>query len=244
MKQFLLIGSFLAALMLSGCGTNDAPKSTVITEMPELVEVDLTVPQTAMIGEEVSFTAFITQGGETVDDADEVKFEIKNLTSGDKELINASLNNDQHYTIIYTFKSNGLYDITSHVTARDMHTMPVKQVTVTGGNTSDVETHGESSQITQGVKIEFDEGSSTVGEAVVLVTNVSLLNAPLEGARVRYEISRSDVDHHTWVEAPEKGTGVYQTEYTFTEPGTYEVQIHVTKGEDLHDHVKKAFIVK
>ena len=92
--------------------------------------------------------------------------------------------------------------------------------------------------------MEFAEGTTSVGEAVLLVANVSLSDAPLEGARVRYEISRSDDDHHTWVEVPEEKAGFYQTEFTFTESGTYEIQVHVTKGDDIHDHVKKTYTVK
>jgi len=48
-------------------------------------------------------------------------------------MIEASLNEDKHYEIMYTFQTNGTYDVTSHVIARDMHTMPTKQVVISGG---------------------------------------------------------------------------------------------------------------
>jgi len=247
MKRFLAIGSILAALTLSACGVNEETKTS--DEVPEMLIVDLAVPDTATVDEEVAFTAVVSQGGKIVDDADDVKFEVMNLTTGNKEIIDASLNKNKHYEIKYTFEANGMYDITSHVTARSMHTMPTKQVTVTGGEdsatTTEESSHGGAGQHHgRGATIDFAEGTATVGEAIMLQANASLSDAPLEGARVQFEIYRSDDDHHTWVKASEKEVGNYQTEFTFTESGTYEIQVHVTKGDDLHDHVTKTYTVK
>ncbi|WP_394189465.1 FixH family protein [Paenisporosarcina quisquiliarum] len=133
MKRLLAIGVVLAVLTLSGCGTNEDKNSTTANEISGIVEVDLSVPKTAKVGEEVFFIAAVTQDKEVVDDADEVKFEVKNLSSGDKEMIDASLNQDKHYEGRFTFQKKGTYDVTSHVTARDMHTMPKKQITIPGG---------------------------------------------------------------------------------------------------------------
>lgn len=253
MKRFLAICTILsAALALGACGSDEKPKSTTADEMPEIVEVELTVPETATVGEEVAFTAKVTQGEEIVEDANEVEFEILNTTSQEKEMVEATLNEEKQYAISYTFEKNGTYDITSHVTARDMHTMPNRQVIVTGGKEAEVEpadateehSHGDDHHHDYGAAIEFVEGTTTVGEAVMLTASVSLSDKPLEGARVRYEIYRSDDDHHTWLEAPEEQAGVYQTEFTFTESGSYDIQVHVTKGEDIHDHVIKTYTVK
>lgn len=250
MKRLLAIGTVLAALALSACGANEEPKSKTADEVPEIIEVELTVPETATVGKEVSITAAVTQGEDIVDDANEVKFEVLNLTSGEKEMIEASLNEDKHYVIMYTFKTSGKYDITSHVTARDMHTMPTKQVNVTGDventtPTTEEHAHGdEHHHHSNGATIDFADGTATVGESVNLISTVSLSGAPLEGARVRYDISLSHGDQHTWLEVPEKDSGVYEHAHTFTEPGTYEIEVHVTKGDDIHDHVTKTYNVK
>jgi hypothetical protein len=220
MKRFLSVGIVLAALTLSACGANEEPKSTTANEVPEIVKVKLTVPKTVTVGEEVALTAVITQAGEIVEDADEVEFEVLNLTTGEKEMIKASLNEDKHYAITYTFETKGKYDITSHVTARDMHTMPTKQITVTDGedvSATTEEAQGENHHHDQGATIDFTEGPITVGKATMLVATVSLSKVPLEGAQVRYEISHNDDEHHTWVEVPEVKAGVYQLEFTFTE---------------------------
>ena len=248
MKQFLIFSSVFFILLLSACGVKEEVKKNTTDEVPEIIEVELTVPETGIVGEEVTFTAAVTQGEDLVDDASEVKFEVLNINSGAKEMIEASLNNDKHYTITHTFETNGTYEITSHVTARDMHTMPSKQITVTGDEekVGEARNHSpsEGHHAAHGVTIDFKEDTAKVGEAVMLVTNVSLENAPLEDARIQYEIFRSDSEHHTWIEAPENDAGVYQTEFTFTESGTYEIEVHVTKGNDIHDHVRKTYIVK
>lgn len=132
MKRILAIGAILATLALSACGSNEDTQSTAADEVPELVEVDLIVPETANVGEAVVFTATVTQGEEIVEVVDEVKFEVKNQSSGKNEMIDAFLNEDKEYEIKYTFKANGTYDVTSHVTARDMHTMPTKQIIISG----------------------------------------------------------------------------------------------------------------
>ncbi|MDX1805425.1 MAG: FixH family protein [Paenisporosarcina sp.] len=132
MKRFLAIGSVLAALTLSACATKEEPQSKTTDEVPELVEVDLNVPETASANVEVIFTAAVTQGEEIVEDADEVKFEVKNINTGEKELLEAHLNEKQ-YEGKYKFTTKGTYDVTSHVTARDMHTMPTKQIVISAG---------------------------------------------------------------------------------------------------------------
>lgn len=131
MKRFLAIGSVLAALTLSACVTKEEPQSKTTDEVPEIVEVNLNIPETASAKVEVIFTATVTQGGEIVEDADEVKFEVKNIDTGEKEMLEAHLNEEKQYEGKYKFTTQGTYDVTSHVTARDMHTMPTKQILIT-----------------------------------------------------------------------------------------------------------------
>ena len=131
MKKFLKLGASIAVLILSACGTDKVQNTIISDEVPEIVEVVLNIPETAVTGEELSFIAEVKQGGKIVTDANEVKFEVVNISSGEKEMIEASLNEENHYEIVYTFGANGTYDVTSHVTARDMHTMPTKKIFIT-----------------------------------------------------------------------------------------------------------------
>jgi len=131
LKRFLAIGSVLAVLTLSACATKEEPQSKTADEVLEIVEVDLNIPENASSNVEVIFTAVVTQGGEIVEDADEVKFEVRNIDTGEKEMLESHLNKKKQYEGQYKFTTKGTYDVTSHVTARDMHVMPTKQILIT-----------------------------------------------------------------------------------------------------------------
>ena len=256
MKRFLLGITLVLSVILSACGAEEDHNNHSMSddEVPEMLMVELTVPEKGVTGEKVEFIAKVTQGEEIVEDANEVKFEVLNKSTGEKEMIDGTLNKDKNYSISYRFEQAGVYDITSHVTARNMHTMPTKTIEVTGEEVASATTEANSSTETShskdaghhghGATIEFEDGSAKVGEAVELTATVSMSESPLEGARVQYEIVRNDADYHHWVEASENEPGKYQVEFTFTESGTYEVQVHVTKGDDIHDHVVKTYSVK
>ncbi len=245
MKRFLMGITLVLSVIVSACSAQENHDNHSMSDdvVPEMVVVELTVPRTAATGAKVEFIAKVMQGEEIVEDANEVKFEIINKATGGKESVAATLNKDKNYVTTYHFEKAGVYDITSHVTARNMHTMPTKTIEVTGEKV--VTSHSEENvQHDPGATIEFEDGTTTVGEAVKLTANISISESPLEGARVQYEIVRSDADYHHWVEASENESGKYQVEFTFTESGTYVVQVHVTKGEKIHDHVEKTYIVK
>lgn len=257
MKRVLLGITLVFSVILSACGAEESHNNHPMSddEVPEMLLVELTVPEKGVTGEEVEFIAKVTQDEEIVEDANEVKFEVLNKSTGEKEMIDGKLNKDKNYSSSYRFEQAGEYDITSHVTARNMHTMPTKTIEVTGeevantttkaNSTTKTTSHGEvAGHHGHGATIEFEDGSAKVGETVELTATISMSESPLEGARVQYEIVRNDADYHHWVEASENEPGKYQVEFTFTESGTYEVQVHVTKGDDIHDHVVKTYIVK
>lgn len=257
MKRFLFGMTLILTVVLTACGGEENHSNHSMSDdvVPEVLEVELTVPKTAATGEKVEFIAKVTQGEKAVEDANEVKFEVLNKATGGKELVTGTLNKDKHYVASYHFKEAGVYDITSHVTARNMHTMPSKTIEVSGeeltstttetNSTSQTTSHSEGAgHHSNEATIEFEDGTATVGVAIELTANILLSDSPLEGARVQYEIFRHDVDYHHWLEASETDTGKYEVEFTFTESGTYEVQVHVTKGDDIHDHVKKTYIVE
>ncbi|WP_349410018.1 FixH family protein [Pseudalkalibacillus sp. SCS-8] len=98
----------------------------------EALEVKVEGPQEVNQGEKVTFTAKVTQGDETVEDADEVMFEIwKEGSKNGSQMVKAEHDGEGMYSIKTSFDAEGKYVVQSHVTARSMHTMPKKQVTVT-----------------------------------------------------------------------------------------------------------------
>ncbi|WP_035346959.1 FixH family protein [Halalkalibacter hemicellulosilyticus] len=98
--------------------------------VPEVVEVDIMLPE-IVPGEEVILQTKVTQGNENVDDAEEVEFEVwKHGKKDESDMISGEHQGDGIYEISYTFVDDGVYNVTSHVTARGMHVMPTKQVIV------------------------------------------------------------------------------------------------------------------
>lgn len=117
----------IAAISLVACGGNNADH-----ELDELVplEVEFTVPEKAQAGDTVELHAFVTYGDEDVLDA-VVRFEVWNVYDEDNsEIIEATNNNDGSYTIDYTFEEPGTYEMYAHTDARDLHTMPKKQIII------------------------------------------------------------------------------------------------------------------
>lgn len=98
----------------------------------------------------------------------------------------------------------------------------------------------------EGFDMHFTELENvTVGEETKLEVNITIDEADLEGAKVRYEIWKEDnKDKTDWIDASEAHTGNYAADYTFKEAGTYHVQVHVEDDHDLHEHMEYEVIVK
>ncbi|WP_226683215.1 FixH family protein [Sutcliffiella horikoshii] len=131
-KLLLVVVPFL--LLLVGCSS--APEEE--TSM-EIVEVEMELPENMTEQEEVAVKTLVTQGEEKVEDAKEVQFEIWNVEKGKENsvLLDAEHVGDGVYEVKHSFEDKGVYRVQSHVTARDMHVMPTKQLVV--GNLSQEE---------------------------------------------------------------------------------------------------------
>ena len=85
----------------------------------------------------------------------------------------------------------------------------------------------------------------TVSEENALEVHITLDEADLEDANVRYEIwQESDRDNTEWIDAEEVAAGNYVADYLFGEVGTYNIQVHVEDDEALHEHVEYEVNVK
>ncbi|WP_042457490.1 FixH family protein [Neobacillus dielmonensis] len=149
MKKLLLgiMVLFLLGLM-AACNKDDQGKNDV----PELLEVKLSItPEKATANQPVTFEAKVTQGGEAVTDADEVKFEIWRAKDEHHEKIKIEHAENGIYRLEKSFPQDGTYYIISHVTARDMHNMPKKEFII--GEPSEPE-DGKSSDSMEGMDME------------------------------------------------------------------------------------------
>ncbi|CAG9619952.1 FixH family protein [Sutcliffiella rhizosphaerae] len=141
MKKILLLIPIW--LLLLGC--TSAPEENT---MLEIVEVEIDLPSNVNEGETLHIRSHITHGEENVEDAQEVQLEIWNVEEGKEasELLDAEHVGDGNYEGIYSFGKKGIYRVQSHVTARDMHVMPTKQVVVGDLTDEEIETILENEQ--------------------------------------------------------------------------------------------------
>lgn len=111
-------------LFISACTANP---SQLTDKTPEIVDVEIIMPEKISLNQETTLKVQVMQGTEMVDDADDVQFELWKVNSKeDGELIEAEDEKDGTYSIKKTFKEDGIYYVQTHVTARGLHVMPKK----------------------------------------------------------------------------------------------------------------------
>lgn len=264
MKKLSLFLSIFAVLLLTACGNNNSDTSKGNGDkLPEMVEVEVLLPEKMEPNEEVKIEALVTQGEEKVEDANEVTFEVwKQGQEKDHEMIEGKNDGSGIYSFTKTFEEEGFYFVVAHTTARDMHVMPRVEVTV--GNPdpatkedaaaghdhdaehsdhegshdeethSDHESHEHEHEATLMMTLNNNEAVK-VNQEVTLSTELKKDNTALKDATVRFEVWHADAEKHEYIDASEVSEGVYEAKTTFKEKGMHHVQIHVEKDE-LHEH--------
>jgi hypothetical protein len=124
-------------LMVSACSANTEDQTNIEMSL-EAIEADILIPEKLSTNESYTLQVAVTQGDETVEDANEVVFEVwKGNSREESELIEAEHEGDGVYQIEKTFPEHGVYYVQTHVTARDLHVMPTKPIVV--GDVSEAE---------------------------------------------------------------------------------------------------------
>lgn len=246
-KGILFIFMLLTAGILVACG--DDQQEDNLTDSGELKElkVDFAVPETADPGDTVELKAMVTYGDDPVVDAQEVLFEVwETGHKEDGEKIEADNQEDGTYTLDYTFDDEAVYEMYAHTTANGSHVMPKKQIAVGDVEVNNEEEKEDDQFHTEGFDMEFEELEELIAaEENDLTTHIKMDEKALEKLKVRYEIWPADKeDQIEWADAEEVEAGEYTGAYTFPEPGTYEIQIHVQDDEDLHEHIIEEVDVK
>lgn len=228
MRKFL---GMLAVIMISlvACGEQE--------EELHFLEVDFDVPEQVAVNETVELKATVTYGEELVTDADEVVFEVWEKNDRENAQFYDAVNNeDGTYTYELSFDRDGIFEMYAHTTARDQHTMPLREVTVgEGGEYEDVDDLGFQTEGFDLHFMEIEEEDAKVGNEIDLITHVMLDGEPLQDASVSYEVwHEDDEENQEWIDATEE-LDEYVATYTFEETGIYYIQIHV-ETDDLHEH--------
>ncbi|WP_421382911.1 FixH family protein [Bacillus salacetis] len=242
-----------SALFLAACGTQNEQDSAETEEMMQPVEVELTTEpgkDELKDGEAFTIQAKVTQGEENVDDAKEVEFEFwkEGEESDDHEMIEGESQGEGIYSIEKTVEEAGIYYVISHVTARDMHTMPKLELTI-----GDVE-KTEHAHEEEGHDHGDGHGEEATGHLMVpdtvkkeeefdLTGHAKHGEEPLTEAQVRFEIWKDGEEKHEFIDTSEEGEGEYKASHMFSEAGTYHVKLHIEKGE-LHTHTEKTVTVE
>ena len=129
-KLFLTLA--MAAVLAVGCGAEgDSGDMLSNGEIPVEVIVEVLTPEKLNVGEVTTLEVKVTQGGEVVNDADSVDFEVWESGLRDEgTMIDGEFTEDGVYTAEYTFDHDGVYYMYAHTTARGMHVMPKQQFIV------------------------------------------------------------------------------------------------------------------
>ncbi|KOP83074.1 FixH family protein [Cytobacillus solani] len=124
-KLLLLLVLLVIAVFTAACSSESKEEELAI------LDVKLTInPEKAEINEPVVFEANVTYGEEEVTDAEEVKFEIWRANDENHEKVAVEHAENGIYRLEKSFTEEGTYYIYSHVTAKNMHSMPKKEFVI------------------------------------------------------------------------------------------------------------------
>jgi YtkA-like len=130
----LLLGGGLVGL--GGCGSKMSHAANSMSMMNSsaqnmnapMAKVTMTIPKDTYVGTPNTFSVKVTQSGKPVE-AEDVKFEIwENKAGSSHQVISAKSSGDGEYSIDYSFKSAGAYNVMYHVVANSMMIMTGPQL--------------------------------------------------------------------------------------------------------------------
>jgi hypothetical protein len=239
MKKWLL-ATVIGVLAVSSACTNEKKEETKAETKVEVVNVEVkTNPETIKVNEKIEVQAIVTQGTDKVTDAD-IEFEIaKKGEKGEKTV--GTHKADGVYVVEKIFDSEGVYEVTPHTNARGMHVMPKVEITVGNGEHKAGAHGGHGASETA---LHFMTPKDAKANAhTTLTMHVQHKKEALAGAKAKFEIWKEGQEKHEFVDAKETKAGEYQAVTKFPEAGTYNVKLHVEKG-DIHEHTDEKVEVK
>jgi 5-hydroxyisourate hydrolase-like protein (transthyretin family) len=218
------------------------------------LEVKLNLPEKADLNDKVKVDAYVTKGDEKIKDADQVEFEWwKDGEKSKSTIVKAKNMKNGHYEAELSWKEDGNFMVQSHVTARSMHTMPMKSIAV--GNAMPMKAeesmnHDDSMNMdmdheSKDVMVQFIKPQTVVTQQMLTMTaKVKNEMGPVEAANVRFEVWNTIDKKHKWINTEELERGGYSGQLSFEEKGDYTIKIHVEKGDKLHIHKEEMVEVK
>ncbi|NRR01800.1 FixH family protein [Brevibacillus sp. RS1.1] len=258
MKRTMILLLSMLLLLLAACGKENEQQAF---QPGAPVEAAFTSePKELVAGDTVTFSVKVTQDGQPVDDAKEVKFEWWKDGQEKHETIPASLQGDGVYTAQQTMNEPGSYFVYYHVTARDFHNMQKTPFTVTN-KAGETPGAGVTPAPEAGADQSHDHGATghanaetvdyhfspadniKVATPTALTVHLMKDNKALDKATVKFEFWRGTDQKHSFVDATETAAGQYDGNVQFPTAGDYTVKVHVEKGE-IHDHKDFSLSIK
>lgn len=127
LQRLLLPALCALILLLGGCGNKQNPYNQASVGVTEAILVELTViPGEVKVGESIRFEAKVTYQDQPVDDAKEVMFELVRTDGSTDESVMETVSSSGEGLYVWetSLDEAGEYEVTSHVTALDQHSMP------------------------------------------------------------------------------------------------------------------------
>lgn len=244
MKKNICIFVLSILFILAGCGSKQQGDENSGDQTPQPLNVVIeTNPETIEPNQTVEIRAIVTQGNEKVEDANEVKFELWKDGQEEHEMLTGVHQGEGIYSIEKSFTDNGIYYVIAHVTARDLHNMPKKELIVgkptePSGGHHDNKSDGHHDEHHAHHDITFEmkmDQRIRVNQDTSLLVKILKGTEPLSEAEVQFEIWRDDEEQHLYVIAKEVNPGEYHGKTSFSKEGTHHIKVHLLK-DTIHDH--------
>lgn len=255
MKRYLFSLLCLLTLLATACG-EDNQEAALPSSEP--IDAAFTMqPAEPAKGEAITFSVKVSQNGNPVDDAKEVKFEWWKDGQEQHVTIPATLQADGVYTAQQAIDEPGSYFVYYHVTARDFHIMQKVAFTVGDGQQANgagtghaghavsaaapsAHEHGSGGDSTDhpasGIDFHFMPPETIkAADSASFTVHLMKENQSFAQATVKFEIWKGNEEKHVYVDATETQPGQYSTNAVLPSAGSYTVNVHVEKGE-VHDH--------
>ncbi|MFQ6386325.1 FixH family protein [Priestia aryabhattai] len=122
MKKLSIV-LFVLMIAIVGCSKGNDSRS-------KEVKGTIEVPESIQANEQVKLKVLVTQGDKKVENADDVQFQVEKEGYINQEMTKAPREGKGVYSTDYTFKEDGEYMITAHVTVDGDMKMFTKKVEV------------------------------------------------------------------------------------------------------------------
>lgn len=241
--------TFATIIALAACNNTNTTNDSKKESAP--LKTTLTIPKTAKIGDKIELKVNVKQGGQTVTNAKDVAFEVKNNATDSDKIVTAKLRADA-YVASYDIRDSGKYKITAHISSKDGgHAMSNAEINVSQKASHD-DHNSTTGSVTEkhnhhhNVAITYNHKNTVVKDKTVnLSVTLKYDGKTLSGADVHYQVLPQFKDGQpTWITLKETSKGTYESKHTFTQSGNYQLKLHVENNEGLHTHEEKDFIVK